>query len=130
MPTLKIFSYKGHVGCLMYMDGKFINDPSSPGQLGAVVDVTETSITQEAKEIINNVGREGGSFAQLMLTEHTDGAASVGVLGFGAVYLGKQADIKIGRDCDKSVLDKLKISEEEAPKDFRDFINAQMEVTN
>lgn len=124
MPTLKIFAYKGHVGALIDMDGKFINNPKGGGQLGCVVDVTETTITKEAKEILKGVGREGGSFAPLMLTEHHDGGASIGVMGFGAVYLGKQSDIKIGRTCDKSALDRCTLTEEEAPADFKEAIDA------
>jgi len=124
MPTLKIFAYKGHVGCLIDINGKFINDPKQPGQLGCVIDVTETTINKDAKDILKRVGKEGGSFAPLMFTEHHNGGASIGVMGFGAVYLGTQSVIKIGRTCQTSVLDKCTLVEEEAPKEFKDFIDS------
>ena len=127
MSTLKIFSYKGHVGCFIYLSGKFINDPTGGGQLGCIVHTNETTITKEAKEIIQNASRQGGSFSALMLTKHADGSgSSIGVMGFGGVYLGKGSDITIGRDCDKSVLDDCIISTEPVPQDFIEFIDENM----
>ena len=123
--TAFIFAYKGNVAVEIDMDnGKFINDLTQPGQLGCVIDSKEVEITQEAKDIIFKAKREGGSFSELMLTEHADGSgSSIGVLGFGKCFLGK--DFKIGRDCEKGVLEHLEVVDKEAPQDFQDFINSQ-----
>jgi hypothetical protein len=102
----------------------------SQGQLGCVISTSEIQITKEAKEIISNAKREGGSFAELMLTKHEGigadehGKSSIGIFGFGKVLLGK--DFKIGRDCDKSVLDDCEEVEIEVPQDFKDFIDKEI----
>lgn len=120
--TAKIFEHKGMVGVEIDMEnGKFLNDITLPGQLGCVISPEEVAITESAKAIIKQAKREEGSFAELMLTKHTDGTSSIGVLGGGKVFLG--SDFTIGRDCDVSVLDEMSIiPENETPEDFIIFI--------
>jgi hypothetical protein len=127
----KIFAYKDYVGVDANMsEGKFINDIKSPGQLGIVVSINEIEISKEAKDIIRSAGREGGSFAPLMLTKHKDaglehGDASIGVMGFGKIVVGKKGEINIGRTCDKDVLDMIPDSVVEPPEDFKEFIDSK-----
>ena len=122
-PTCRIFEYKGVVGAEIDMDnGKFINNPGDPGQLGCVINTADVAISPTAAQIISRARREGGSFATLMLTKHADGSgSSIGIMGFGKVMLGKA--LEIGRDCDTSVLKDCTICELEAPKDFQKFID-------
>lgn len=120
--TAQIFTYKGNLGISIDMeDGKFLNDVYHPGQLGCVIPTEEVEISPDAKQYIKNLPREGGSFAPLMLTKHTDGTSSIGILGFGKVNLGKEGTIS--RDCDLSVLDDCKETEIEAPDDYKGFID-------
>lgn len=130
MATAKIFAYKGNVGVTIDMEhGKFINDPKGSGDLGCVIRTDEVEISKEAKDLIQACGREGGSFAQLMLTEHDNsivedkGRSSIGVLGFGKVHLG--TDFKIGRSCTKSVLEHCKEVPNVVPEDYKEFIDSK-----
>lgn len=122
-PTALIFGYKGHLGADIDMKGKFINNPTAPGQLGCVVDTKNIHINKSAKEMIKNAKREGGSFAPLMLTKHGNNkGSSIAIMGYGKVHMGK--DIFIGRDCTLSILDDCTLMEDsEIPKDFKEFID-------
>lgn len=130
MKTAFIFAYKGHLGAEVDVDGKFLNSPTSPGQLGAVIDTKEVEITQEARDLIKSLGREGGSFAGLMLTKMADGSGSnIGILGLGKVNMGCPPDLKIGRTCDKEVVDDCELVDREVPEDYRKFIDEKVLVT-
>lgn len=120
--TAKIFSYKGHVGIDINMDGTFLNDPKGMGQLGCVISTKEVEITQDAIDIIKSAKKSGGSFAELMLTKHAEeGDSSIGVMGFGKVYLGNK--FEIGRTCETSILADCNLITEEAPADFKEAID-------
>lgn len=124
----QIFAYKGNLAATTdLVEGKFINDPKAAGQLGCVISTSEVQITKEAKELIKNARREGGSFAPLMLTKHAGsavdvhGKSSVGLMGAGKHHFGK--DFTLGRDCDKSVLEDCEEVEIEVPADYKEFID-------
>jgi hypothetical protein len=125
--TATIFAYKGNVGIIVNPEGKFINDPHAPGQLGAVISTNEVEISQEAKLIIQKAKREGGSFAEFMLTKHEGtaiqehGKSSIGVLGLGYIHLGK--DFSIGRTCSLSALDDCTEIENNPPQDYQNFVD-------
>ena len=120
--TAKIFAYKGNLGATTDPSGVYINDLNSPGQLGLVIDSKLVGITKDAKELLKNAKREGGSFAPIMLTEHADGSgSSLGLMGFWKHNFG--TDISIGRTCDKSVIDDFTVIDEEAPEDYKYFID-------
>lgn len=127
MTTAKIFAYKGNIGINIDPEGKFLNDPFSEGQLGAVIRTDEVEISEEAKVIIRHARREGGSFAEFMLTEHDPsihaehGKSSIGVMGVGYVHLG--TDFKIGRTCETSALDDCIVVPNDPPQDYIDFID-------
>lgn len=132
MTTAKFFTYKGHLACEIDMNGKFINDPQAKSQLGCVIETAEVQMTTDAKVMIKDAKREGGSFSELMLTRHKDqglayGPSSIGIIGFSKVYLGKRGDFSIGRDCDKTVLDDCPTVEMEAPDDFKKFVDSKGE---
>lgn len=122
----QIFAYKGNLGATTDLEnGKFINKPLDPGQLGCVISTKEASITTEAKELLKRARREGGSFAEIMLTRHSDGSGtSIGFLGFRKHNFGK--DFCVSRDCDLSVLDDIEVIEEAAPEDYRSFIDKRL----
>jgi len=127
--TVEIFAHKGYVGADINMKGKFINDPKGKTQLGCVIDTAYVKISPEAVRIIKTAKREGGSFAELMLSKHSSeadpkfGKSSIGICGFGKVMIGKEKQIMIGRDCDFSVLHDCSIEEFEAPQDFKDYVD-------
>jgi len=130
MSTAKIFAYKGNVGVeIDHENGKFLNDPNAGGQLGCVIRTDEVEISQEAKDLIKACKQGGGSFSELMLTEHDasihdeSGRSSIGVLGFGKVHLG--TDFEIGRTCTKSVLDHCTLVPNEVPEDYKAFIDGE-----
>lgn len=126
----KMFAYKGNIGAESDIEnGKFINNPKGGGQLGIVIDIKEVEITQEVVDILKSASRDGGSFASIMLTKHSDEAvgtggsvASIGLMGFGKHFFPK-SEIAIGRTCDKEILDLCTISEIETPQDFKDFVD-------
>lgn len=122
----KIFAYKGVIGAETDLDkGKFLNNPKAGGQLGCVIDTSEVQITKEAKELIKNAPREGGSFAPIMLTRANDGRTSVGLFGFWKhIFHGE--DLCIGRTCDTSVLDECEEVEIELDKDFVKIIDENL----
>ena len=125
----RIFAHRGVVGAVTDMEnGKFINDPMGGGQLGCVIDVNEVEMTTAAKEAIRGAGREGGSFAPIMLTQHADevGGASIGLFGRG-FHLFHGEDLKIGRTCDLSVLDQIEINDDlEIPQreEFESYVDS------
>lgn len=134
MTTLKIFVYKGVVGATTDVEnGTFLNDLSTPGNMGAVVLTQHVVMTQEAKDLILQARREGGSFAPLMLTRHSKdavtnpGEASVGVLGLGHHLISDYPESKhvlIGRDCSLEILDEITVEEFDAPQGFKDFVDS------
>lgn len=120
----KIFSHLGVIGAETDLqDGKFLNNPLDGNQLGCVISTSEIDITKEAKEIIRNAPREGGSFAPIMLTKHSDGkGSSIAIMGFGKhIFAGE--DICIGRTCTLSVLDDCNETEIEIPKEFIEVVD-------
>lgn len=119
-PTCKIFAYEGYVGAQINMNGKFLNNPDSPHELGCVIHTRDVAITPTAVNIIKRARRESGSFAELMLTRHSDGSSSIGLLGRGKVMLGR--DFHIGRECDTSVLQDCTVCEFAIPDDFVAYI--------
>lgn len=130
MATAKIFAYKGNVGIDVDDTGTFINDPFAEYQLGAVIATSEVEISKEAKDIIRKAKREGGSFAEFMLTEHEDtdpkyGKSSIAVMGLGKIHLGN--DFKIGRLCTPSVLDDCTEVPNEVPEDYKEFFDSLSE---
>jgi hypothetical protein len=123
----KIFTYRGVIGAETDLDsGVFINNPKGGGQLGCVISTTEIDITKEAKEIIKNSPREGGSFAPIMLTRHSDGSgSSIGLMGFWKhLFIGE--DLCIGRTCDTSILDDCTEVEMEVPEDFKSVVDLSL----
>ena len=126
--TATIFAYNGNLGMIINAEGKFINDPFSPGQLGAVISTNEVEISKEAKELIKKANREGGSFAELMLTTHADssveshGKSSIGVMGMGYVHLG--TNFSIGRTCSLSALEDCTEVENNPPEDYKAFVDS------
>lgn len=126
MSTAKIFEYKGNVGIEIDMEnGKFLNDPTEPMQLGCVIEASDVAISKEAKDIIKNARHSGGSFSELMLTKHAgeDAGSSVGILGFGKVHLGK--NFELGRACTKSVIDDCVEIPNEVPAEYKEFIDTK-----
>ena len=127
MTTATIFAYKGNVGVeIDHENGKFLNDPNAGGQMGCVISTSEVAISKEAKDIIMACKQGGGSFSELMLTEHADadpsaGKSSIGVMGFGKIHLG--TDFEIGRTCTKSVLNDCTEVPNVVPQDYMDFID-------
>lgn len=115
----KIFAYKGVIGAETDIDnGEFLNNPKAGGQLGCVIHTKEVDITKEAKELLKSAPREGGSFAPIMLTKHSDGSgSSVGLMGFWK-HLFRGHDLCIGRDCDTSVLEDCNETQIEIPVEF------------
>lgn len=124
----QIFEYKGFIGATTDLEnGEFINDPTEDGQLGCVVASENVDISPTAKKVIKeSYQREGGSFAEFMLTSYSDDSgSSVGFLGFHRHHLGRS--VCIGRDCDLDVLDNLNEVEIEVPDDYKEFIDMRAE---
>jgi hypothetical protein len=120
----KIFAYKGVIGAETDLDnGTFINNPKSSGQLGCVIDTKEVDITQDAVNLIKKAPREGGSFAPIMLTKHSDGGSSIGLMGFWKHLFGGD-DLCIGRTCDVNVLDDCNIVDIEIPIEFKNIVDS------
>ena len=126
--TATIFAYNGNLGMIVNAEGKFINDPFAPGQLGSVISTNEVEISREAKDLIKKANREGGSFAELMLTSHAGaavkahGKSSIGVMGMGYVHLG--SDFSIGRTCSLSALEDCAEIENNPPEDYKAFVDS------
>jgi DNA-binding MarR family transcriptional regulator len=123
----QIFSYNGVIGVFSPDDEGYLNNPEEDGQLGTVVRCDCCEITPEAKKLLQNAKREGGSFSSLMLTKHSNptkksGKSSFGYMGFKkAMFAGE--DLMLGRDCDKSVLEDMTEKEIEVPEDFKAAID-------
>lgn len=126
--TATIFAYKNNLGMIVNVEGKFINDPFAPGQLGAVISTDEVEISKEAKALIQKAKREGGSFAELMLTKHegaavqSHGKSSIGVMGMGYVHLG--TDFSIGNTCNLATLEDCAEIENHPPEDYKSFVDS------
>ena len=126
----KIFAYKGVIGAETDLDnGIFLNDPKSEGQLGVVVPVEEIDITPDAVFLLKSAPKEGGSFAPIMLTLHSNAAdteskASIGLFGFWK-HLFRGSDLCIGRTCNTSVLELCNITDIEIPKEFIEVVDSE-----
>ena len=112
--------------------GEFINDPGGKGQMGCVIRSDNVDITKEAKELLRNAPREGGSFSTVMLTVHDesiqerDGRSSLGLMGFHKHLLIGE-DLMLGRDCDTSALDDMNEVEMEIPEDFKTMLDMHLD---
>lgn len=126
--TATIFAYNGNLGMIVNAEGKFINDPFAPGQIGSVISTNEVEISKEAKDLIKKAKRDRGSFAELMLTNHTGsaveahGKSSIGVMGMGYVHLGTK--FSIGRTCSLSALEDCAEIENNPPEDYKAFVDS------
>lgn len=124
--SIKFFSYKGHIGANSDLEnGKFLNDPKAGGQLGVVSLVENIGLPDEVKLLIlKKYKREGGSFANMMLTTATSGNQNIGILGHGChIVTTENKDVMISRDCDLEVLDNCIIIENNPPEDFKKWID-------
>lgn len=122
----QIFAYKNNLGATTDIEGgTFINDIKGPGQLGCVISTSEIQISTDAKELIRKASREGGSFAEIMLTKHNDnnvhGKSSIGLMGFRLHHFGE--DFNISRDCELSVLEDCEEVVDNIPQGYKDFID-------
>lgn len=124
--TLKLFAYKGYLAAdIDIKNGTFMNDIHGASQLGCVIDTDHVIITPEAKAILDGAGREGGSFANIMLTRSKENS-SIGVLGFGKVLLQSPGKpVLVSRDCDKTILQQCSVVDFPVPQDFIEFIDSE-----
>lgn len=126
----KIFTYKGWIGIQSSENSEGLIAKPGGGNMGVVLSTSACEITPEAKAVFKNAGREGGSFASFMLTEHAGapsehGKSSIGWLG-GYLNAAPFSAVKLGRDCNKSVLeDMTEVADMEIPIEFMDFIDKQ-----
>ncbi len=126
----KIFVYKGWIGIQSSEKVEGLIAKPGNGNIGVVVNTAHCEITPEAKNAFKSAGKEGGSFAPYMLTTHAGagkdhGKSSFGWLG-GYLNAGKTSQIKLGRDCDKDVLnDMIEVKDMEIPRAFKEFVDEQ-----
>lgn len=120
--TVRFFEYKGAIGALSDLSDptQYINDITEPNQMGVLIESGKVGMPTEVIELFkNNFKREGGSFAGIMLTKHSDGKASIGILGGGShLICNPKETIFISRDCDLSVLDLCQTVKNEPPEGF------------
>ena len=124
--AIKFFEYKGHIGANSDLEnGKFLNDPKAPGQLGVISLVENIGLPNEVKLLIlKKYRREGGSFANMMLTTSTSSNQSIGILGHNChLITTENKDVMISHDCDLQVLDNCVIIENNPPEDFKQLID-------
>ena len=120
MSTAKVFSHKHVIGVTIDVEnGTFLNDPTQAGQLGCVIPIAEIVITPEAKELLRNAKREGGSFAPNMIMND-----SIGFLGFSHCAFDTTEPV-ISRDCILATLDLLKTEAIEVPTDFIEYVEGE-----
>lgn len=121
LTNTQIFVYKNKLGMMSHPKADGIVAHPGKSSLGIVIDAASCAITPEAKKMIESKARrESGSFAALQLT-----GTHVGWLG-GYHIAFEPDDIEIGRDCDKSTLDKMKLVETKDmlfPKSFVEYVN-------
>lgn len=128
-PTLRFFSHNGFVGAISDLkNGTFINDINNARQLGVVVAIEHVAMPSEVKEIIRkNYMREGGSFAQTMITRGI--RPNIAVFGKEFHMLSTEdGKYIISRDCDLSLLDEVPETDNVPDPDFVLYIeNGQNE---
>lgn len=125
--TLQIFSHGSVLGAKSDIDnGTFINDIHADGQMGVVIALNEISITADAKDLLMQCDRDGGSFAPIMITRHegegvdAHGKGSIGMMGFGC-HLFDTTEPLLSRDCDVTLLDDVEVDNDiEIPQGFID----------
>ncbi len=116
----KIFAYKGVLGMITHSAAPGIIAKPTGGNLGVVIEAKHCDITIEAKNMLSQAYRENGSFADIQMT-----GDCFGWLGDYKMACPKD-EIRIGRDCDKTTLDKMNlvdISNMTLPKSFVEYIN-------
>lgn len=122
----KIFAYKGILGMISAPGCPgIIAAPGKGGSLGIVIEAKHCDITPEAKAMFGHARRESGSFAGIQLTGGDN--PCIGWIG-GYNLACKQIEIEIGRDCDKSTLDKMNLVEVPDmtfPKSFVEYVDKQ-----
>lgn len=132
-PELKVrvFVYGGFIGIDMDIeklgakDGEqvvafpegLLNRPFDKGQLGFVVSPKDVIVSKEAKQCICDAGREGGSFAEIMVDE-----SSFAWMGGIKTFFPVSGDnaFKLGRLCEPEF---LYVGEVEVPESFKSFID-------
>lgn len=121
----KIFAYKGILGMVTHPGAAGVIAKPEKGNLGVVIEAKHCDITPEAKQMFQHARREGGSFAAIQLTGGDN--PCIGWLG-GYQMACEARDIEIGRDCDKSTLDKMNLVEVPNmtfPKSFIEYVDKQ-----
>ncbi len=125
--TIVFFEYKGAIAAQIDIEeGSFLNNPKDKGQMGCIVKTSNIGLPKEVKEaILKDHHRKGGSFASMMLTKHTNGNCSIGLLGFSKFLLRESSkdSIEISRNCDLSVLDECVEIENNPPQGFINYID-------
>lgn len=111
----RIFVYKDHIG--IAAGDKLVNDPSSPGQLGCIVDLSEVEISKEALDALKTVKKSTSSLGEVMCFGNT-----FGWMG-GVKYVFKAQELTADRDYEPKLLEKC-IADIEVPVDFREFIDS------
>lgn len=132
----KIFLYKGVFGIESSAKSEGIIARPVNGNLGVVVNTAGCDITPEAKKVLENASREGGSFAPFMLTKHSGpgtehGKSSFGWLG-GYMQACSPNEVQLGRDCSKEVLADMvtmDVNDMMLPKSFVEYVNKKQVKT-
>lgn len=126
----KIFAYKNYLGIESSEDAEGMIAKPGNGNIGVVVMTGSCEITPEAKGMLKNAKREGGSFAPFMLTKHADPDAGFGKSSFG--WLGSYiagapaSEVLVGRDCNKEVLDDMiEVKDMVLPEGFIQFVDSE-----
>ncbi len=116
----KIFEHAGYVG--IEPGDKVISDPSQPGQLGTLIEVSEIEISPKAFDFLLNIPKSDSSLGDIMCFEDV-----FGFLGYGNHFV--HPDTEGDRDYNPEILRKC-ITEVEAPAEFKEAVNVAIQVMN
>lgn len=124
-----IFCYKGYIGVKTDLEnGKFLNNPKDPTELGCMISVNQTTISTEAFDRFKKGYRRDykNPIGDIMLTKHPEEIKgkfrySITIFGSGIHFLGKTP--RITKDCFLNALGAMELVPNNVPPEFKQMID-------
>lgn len=114
----QIFSHKGVLGASTDLkDGKFINNPVAPGQIGCIISTKEIQITKKAKELIANAPKKGITSPITLIKHAGSKGSAIGLAGHWKHVFANDT-LSISQTCDITVLNDIEVVKMKVPTEF------------
>jgi hypothetical protein len=130
MKPTNVFAYKGYIGIQCEPDATgMINDPTQPGQMGIVMDLSHMRFTTEAVELLKTLNKSRGSLGDIMCWKAGEQRCFAWMGGYYMMF--KPENVEADRDYNPSLIPAELIDDTiEASDDFKEAVDDAIRVSD